>query len=168
MADVEQLAGILPLLEIAGASTQGHRQDLAVDVGTRVGGGQAIAPEQLHVRPDLELTMHLGLQVAVAERGQEQNPTVADREALVLGVEPRRAARRPIGGAQLQVADLGDRPPGFLRRPPCQRGAAERRPAVVDAEQRRAVSADQRVERVAVFVIEVEAGKLTELPDTLK
>src|SRR5207249_2198529 len=105
-ADVEQLASILPLPLIPGGGRERHGEDLAVDVGACIRGGQPVASEQLHVRAELQLAVHFGLQKAVAERRQDEDAAIADGEALILRVEARGATGRAVRRAQLEVADL--------------------------------------------------------------
>src|SRR5439155_25281440 len=94
-----------PRTDISGSRAHRNGEDLNLDPGARICGGEAEAAEQLQVRAQLELVVPPGPQVAVAQDPQREH-AVRDRERLVLGHEGRQAARGAIRGAQLELAHL--------------------------------------------------------------
>src|SRR5439155_27097907 len=111
-----------------------REQHLAVQPGEGVRRGQTVAIQDLEGRPELDLVVHFGLQLAVTERGERQQPTRPNRERLILGRETGRAARGAVGPVQLELADLRERPPGLERDAPRPGDSAERRPAAARTE----------------------------------
>ena len=66
---------------------------------------------------------------------------------------------------QFELADLRHRPPRLLRDPPSTRHTTERRPTIAQSEQGTAVPTNQRVEDVAILVLEAGASEQADLPD---
>ena len=168
MSDVEQLARVPPLVLVGRRGGQRDREDLVADARPGIRGGQAEPAEHLDVDTELELVVHFGAEVAIAEELRHRDAARADAERFILRGEPRGAAGRAVRRVQLQLAHLVGEPPWFQRHAPGPRHAAKGLPAMIGTEQRAAVPPQQSVEDVAFLVLEVRPPKHTHLPDALR
>src|SRR4029078_932748 len=86
---------------------------------------------------------------------------------LVLRDELRRVTGRTVRSTEAEIADVRNVEPRLLGETPHARHAAERRPTVARAEQRRPVVTVGTVEDVAVLVLGIRAGEEAHALDRL-